>query len=150
MYRTPLLPGQLRQPRQSDLSVTSTLQSVNRWRHNEYSSCSHLWGTPIVKVGPVVWWSDRARCLGSRVCITLADWPATTAFRKRNLNSTSPSSGRSSICFRGARWESPMFSPSLTWTAWSEIDSIAKAEAVVFYASGQCTLRPKIPWKMWG
>ena len=29
-YRTPLLPGQLRQPRQYDLRVTSTLQPVNR------------------------------------------------------------------------------------------------------------------------
>ena len=36
-----LLPGQLRQLRRSGLSVTSTLQSVNRWRHNEYSCCSH-------------------------------------------------------------------------------------------------------------
>ena len=27
--------------RQSALSVTSTLQSVNRWRHNEYSCCSN-------------------------------------------------------------------------------------------------------------
>ena len=40
-FRTPLLPGQLKQLRQSDLSVTSTLQSVNRSRHNEYSCCSH-------------------------------------------------------------------------------------------------------------
>ena len=38
-YRTPLLPGQLRQPRQSDLRVTSTLLSINR--HNEYPCCSH-------------------------------------------------------------------------------------------------------------
>ena len=37
-YRTPLLPGQLRQTWQSDLSVTST---VDRWRHSEYSCCSH-------------------------------------------------------------------------------------------------------------
>ena len=40
-YKTPLLPGKLRQPRQSDLSVTSTLQSVSWWRHNAYSCCSH-------------------------------------------------------------------------------------------------------------
>ena len=40
-YRIPLLPGQFRKPRQSDLSVTSTLHSVNRWRHNEYLCCSH-------------------------------------------------------------------------------------------------------------
>ena len=38
-YWTPLLPG--KQPRQSDLSVTSTLKSVNWWRHNEYSYCLH-------------------------------------------------------------------------------------------------------------
>ena len=40
-FRTPLFPGQLLQARQSELSVTSTQQSVNRWRHNEYSCCSH-------------------------------------------------------------------------------------------------------------
>ena len=27
------------------------------------------------------------------------------------------------------------------------MDSIAKA--VIFYAGGQCTLRPKFSWKMW-
>ena len=47
-FRTPLLPpppwpihSWFRLPKQSDLSVTSTLPSVNRWRHNEYSCCSH-------------------------------------------------------------------------------------------------------------
>ena len=63
-FRTPLLPGPFRQPKQSDLSVTSTLQSVNRWRHNEYSCCPHplplvqLWGASVVKVRLVVWRSD--------------------------------------------------------------------------------------------
>ena len=33
-FITPLLPGQFKQPKQSDLSVTSPLQSVNRWRYN--------------------------------------------------------------------------------------------------------------------
>ena len=51
-YRTPLLPGQLRQPRRSDLSVTSTLQSVNQW-HNEYSCCSH----------PSRWYNCKAHLL---------------------------------------------------------------------------------------
>ena len=37
-FRTPLLPGQLKR---SDLSVTSTLQSVNWWRHIEFSCCLH-------------------------------------------------------------------------------------------------------------
>ena len=48
VFRIPLLPpppwpihSWFRRPKQSDLSVTSTLQSVNRWRHNEYSCCSH-------------------------------------------------------------------------------------------------------------
>ena len=48
VFRTPLLPpppwpihSWFRRPKQFDLSVTSTLQSVNRWRHNEYSCCSH-------------------------------------------------------------------------------------------------------------
>ena len=48
VFRTPLLPpppwpihSWFRRPKQSDLSLTSTLQSVNRWRHNEYSCCSH-------------------------------------------------------------------------------------------------------------
>ena len=60
----PLLPGLFRQTKQSDLSVTSTLQSVNRWRHNEYSCCPHplpfvqLWGAPVVNVRLVVWRSD--------------------------------------------------------------------------------------------
>ena len=63
-FKTPLLPGLFKQPKQSDLSVTSTLQSVNRWRHNEYSCCPHplpfvqLWGAPVVKVRLVVWRSD--------------------------------------------------------------------------------------------
>ena len=63
-YRTPLFPGQLLQARQSDLSVTSIPQSVNRWRHNEYSWCSHplhfvqASNTPAVKVRLVVWRSD--------------------------------------------------------------------------------------------
>ena len=45
-------------------NLTSTLQSVNRWRHNEYSCCSHSLlfvqasHTPVVKVRLVVWWSD--------------------------------------------------------------------------------------------
>ena len=48
VFRTPLLPpppwpihSWFWRPKQSDPSVTSTLQSVNRWRHNEYSCCSH-------------------------------------------------------------------------------------------------------------
>ena len=63
-YRTPLFPAQLLQARQSDLSVTSIPQSVNRWRHNEYSWCSHplhfvqASNTPVVKVRLVVWRSD--------------------------------------------------------------------------------------------
>ena len=63
-YRTPLFPTQLLQARQSDLSVTSIPQSVNRWRHNEYSWCSHplhfvqASNTPVVKVRLVVWRSD--------------------------------------------------------------------------------------------
>ena len=63
-YRTPLFPAQLLQARQSDLSVTSIPQSVNRWRHNEYSWCSHPLHfvqasyTPVVKVRLVVWRSD--------------------------------------------------------------------------------------------
>ena len=45
-------------------SVTSIPQSVNRWRHNEYSWCSHplhfvqASRTPVVKVRLVVWRSD--------------------------------------------------------------------------------------------
>ena len=63
-FRTPLFPAQLLQARQSDLSVTSIPQSVNRWRHNEYSCCSHpllfvpASHTPVVKVRLVVWRSD--------------------------------------------------------------------------------------------
>ena len=63
-FRTPLLPGLFRQTKQSDLSVTSTLQSVSRWRYNEYSCCPHplpfvqLWGAPVFKVRLVVWRSD--------------------------------------------------------------------------------------------
>ena len=63
-YRTPLFPAQLLQARQSDLSVTSIPQSVNRWRHNEYSWCPHplhfvqASNTPVVKVRLVVWRSD--------------------------------------------------------------------------------------------
>ena len=63
-FRTPLFPAQLLQARQSDLSVTSIPQSVNRWRHNEYSWCSHplhfvqALHTPVVKVWLVVWRSD--------------------------------------------------------------------------------------------
>ena len=55
----PLLPGQLRQPRQV---LPSTLRSVNRWRHNEYSCCSHLSNrtAPLTvdKVRLVVWLAD--------------------------------------------------------------------------------------------
>ena len=40
-YTILLLPGQLRQTRQDDLSVTFHTQSVSRWRHNECSCCSH-------------------------------------------------------------------------------------------------------------
>ena len=62
-YRTPLLPCQLRQPRQSDLSVTSTLQSVNWWHHDEYSCCSHpsrfySCGAHLLSRSDKVWWSD--------------------------------------------------------------------------------------------
>ena len=63
-FRTPLFPAQLLQARQSDLSVTSIPQSVNRWRHNEFSCCSHpllfvpASHTPVVKVRLVVWRSD--------------------------------------------------------------------------------------------
>ena len=63
-FRTPLFPAQLLQARQSDLSVTSIPPSVNRWRHNEYSCCSHpllfvpASYTPVVKVRLVVWRSD--------------------------------------------------------------------------------------------
>ena len=63
-FRTPLFPAQLLQARQSDLSVTSIPQSVNWWRHNEYSCCSHpllfvpASHTPVVKVRLVVWRSD--------------------------------------------------------------------------------------------
>ena len=66
-FRTPLFPAQLLQARQSDLSVTSAPQSVNRWRHNEYSCCSHpllfipASHTPVVKVRLVVW-PDWAGC----------------------------------------------------------------------------------------
>ena len=75
-YRTPLLSGQLRQPRQSDLSVTSTLQLVNRWCHNEYSCCSHPSRSYICEAH-LLWRSDqlsglmvrpdRARWGGSRI-----------------------------------------------------------------------------------
>ena len=63
-FKTPLFPDQLLQARQSDLSVTSTQQSVNRWRHNEYSCGSHpllfvqASHTPVVKVRLVVWQSE--------------------------------------------------------------------------------------------
>ena len=63
-FRTLLFPAQLLQARQSDLNVTSTQQSVSRWRHNEYSCCSHpllfvqASHTPVVKVRLVVWRSD--------------------------------------------------------------------------------------------
>ena len=63
-FRTPLFPAQLLQARQSDLSVTSIPQSVNQWRHNEYSWFSHplhfiqASHTPVVKVRLVVWRSD--------------------------------------------------------------------------------------------
>ena len=40
-FRTTLLPGQLRQPKRSNLNVTSTPQSVNRWRHIEFSCYLH-------------------------------------------------------------------------------------------------------------
>ena len=66
-FRTPLFPAQLLQARQSDLSVTSTPQTVNRWPHNKYSCCSHpllfvpASHTPVVKVRLVVWRSDRGR-----------------------------------------------------------------------------------------
>ena len=64
VFRTPLFPAQLLLARQSDLSVTSIPQSVSRWRHNEYSWCSHplhfvqALHTPVVKVRLVVWRSD--------------------------------------------------------------------------------------------
>ena len=64
VFRTPLFPAQLLLARQFDLSVTSIPQSVSRWRHNEYSWCSHplhfvqAWHTPVVKVRLVVWRSD--------------------------------------------------------------------------------------------
>ena len=56
-FRTPLLPGQLTQPKRYELSVTSTLQS---WIFMLlapllFVQASH---TPVVKVRPVVWWSD--------------------------------------------------------------------------------------------
>ena len=63
-FRTPLFPAQLLQARQSDLSVTSIPQPVNRWRHNEYSCGSDplhfvpALHTPVVKVRLVVWRSD--------------------------------------------------------------------------------------------
>ena len=64
VFRTPLFPAQLLLARQFDLSVTSIPQSVSRWRHNEYSWCSHplhfvqALNTPVVKVRLVVWRSD--------------------------------------------------------------------------------------------
>ena len=64
VFRTPLFPAQLLLARQFDLSVTSIPQSVSRWRHNEYSWCSHplhfvqALHTPVVKVRLVVWRSD--------------------------------------------------------------------------------------------
>ena len=64
-FRTPLLPGEFSQPKQSDLIVTSTLQSVNRWRHNGYSCWSHPSFSyrlhihrSVVKVRLVDWRSD--------------------------------------------------------------------------------------------
>ena len=63
-YRTLLFPAQLLHARQSDMSVTSIPQSVNRRRHNEHSWCSHplhfvqASNTPVVKVRLVVWRSD--------------------------------------------------------------------------------------------
>ena len=65
-FKTPLFPAQLLQAKQSDLSVTFIPQSVNRWRHNEYSWCLHplhfvqASHTPVVKVRLVVWRSDLA------------------------------------------------------------------------------------------
>ena len=64
MCLEPLFPAQLLLARQFDLSVTSIPQSVGRWRHNEYSWCSHplhfiqALHTPVVKVRLVVWRSD--------------------------------------------------------------------------------------------
>ena len=77
--QNPLFPAQLLQARQSDLSVTSIPQSVNRWRHNEYSWCSHSLlfvqasHTPVVKVRLVFWpWQQ--------VCVRQGEFPEIIRF----------------------------------------------------------------------
>ena len=67
-FRTPLFPAQLLQGRQSDLSVTSIPQSVNRWRHNEYSWCTH----PLLFVqASHTCFQDGPTCLGRVIYIGL-------------------------------------------------------------------------------
>ena len=79
VFRTPLFPAQLLLARQSDLSVTSIPQSVSRWRHNEYSWCSHplhfvqALHTPVVKVRLVVWRSDLTGQGGSAAVLLHSD-----------------------------------------------------------------------------